>query len=299
MPPRPAPLPPSLAGAPFTVADATAAGVTRARTRASDLEAPFYGIRTPAGERTLLDECRARALRLPPHAVFSHLTAARLHSLPLPHRFASSTLHVTVTKGHRAPEGRRTAGHQCELGPDDADARTGVRATTPARTFCDLAAILPLPALVAIGDHLIRRDGGLLTRSELAAAAEAWPGRRGLRRLRLAMELLDEGAESPKESELRVLLVERGFPVPVCNERVFDEAHRFVARVDLAYPDLRIAIEYEGDHHRDRDQWRRDLQRRRRLEALGWTYLSVTQADLDDPRALVRDLRAAVSRAGR
>ncbi|WP_456285697.1 hypothetical protein M1D46_12675 [Microbacterium sp. JZ70] len=55
----------------------------------------------------------------------------------------------------------------------------------------------------------------------------------------------------------------------------------------------------EGDHHRDRDQWRRDLARRRRLEALGWIYLPVTQADLSDPADLLADLRAAVTRRGR
>ncbi|GAA4767543.1 hypothetical protein [Microbacterium gilvum] len=75
---------------------------------------------------------------------------------------------------------------------------------------------------------------------------------------------------------------------------MLDSAGAFVARVDLALPELRMAIEYEGDHHRDKAQWRKDLARRRRLEALGWTYVSVTQADLDDPRALLADLRAAI-----
>lgn len=93
-----------------------------------------------------------------------------------------------------------------------------------------------------------------------------------------------------------MLIIEAGLAKPDCNVTVFDGTGRFVARVDLSYRREKVAIEYEGDHHRDKDQWRRDLARRRRLEALGWTYLSVTQADLDDPRAFLSDLRTALGR---
>ena len=292
----PAPLPPPLGGDSFSVGDALAAGVSRQRLRASDLGSPFYGVRTPARPQTLLEECRARATRLPIDAAFSHITAARLHALPLPPRLMrESTLHVTVQDG-RAPAGARTRGHRSPYHADDVDRRLGVLATTPERTFCDLAGLLSLGQLVAVGDQLIRVGTGLVSKTDLEAAMDRHPGRRGLVRLRRALELLDALAESPKESELRVLIIESGFPEPVCNSRVFDDRHRFVARVDLSYPERKIAIEYEGDHHRDPDQWRKDLARRRRLEALGWTYVSVTQADLNDPRALLEDLRAALSR---
>lgn len=92
------------------------------------------------------------------------------------------------------------------------------------------------------------------------------------------------------------MIIEAGLPAPVSNDSVFDERGHLVARTDLAYPALKIAIEYEGDYHRDKDQWRADLKRRRRLEALGWTYLSVTQADLDNPEDFLADLRAALAR---
>ncbi|MDL9980827.1 hypothetical protein [Microbacterium candidum] len=130
--------------------------------------------------------------------------------------------------------------------------------------------------------------------ADIAAAIATWPGRRGIRNLRRAIELVDPNAESPKESELRVLLIEAGLPHPVPQHVVHDRDGRLVARVDLAYPDRLIAIEYEGDHHREREQWRADLARRRRLESLGWRYIPVTQADLDDPHALLADLSSAL-----
>ena len=128
----------------------------------------------------------------------------------------------------------------------------------------------------------------------LDASIAGWSGR-GARRAREALTLLDDGGESAKETEMRLLLLRAGIGQLAANHTVRDAQGRFVARVDLALVHLRIAIEYEGDHHRDPAQWRRDIARRRRLEALGWTYLPVTQADLSDPRSLLADLRAAIA----
>lgn len=234
---------------------------------------------------------------MPSHAVFSHATAARLHDFPLPPRHThGGVFDVTVPRGHRALHGKGMRGHQAMIEFNDWDDRAGVSATTPLRTFCDLAVVLTLPELVAVGDALIRRNGGLHTRADVVKAVAEHPARRHARRLLRAVELLDEDAESPKESELRVIIIEAGLPAPKCNVSVFDRRGVFVARVDLAYRDKKIAIEYEGDHHRDKHQWRADLKRRRRLEALGWVYLSVTQTDLDDARDLIADVRAALAR---
>ncbi|MEU1970128.1 hypothetical protein ABZ477_00550 [Microbacterium sp. NPDC019599] len=170
----------------------------------------------------------------------------------------------------------------------------GLRTTTLARTFVDLAEVLDVSALVAVGDRMLWRQHPLLAREALQRAVDRAQGRRGFRTATAALGLLDDGAESAKESELRLLLRSAGFGPFASNVELRDGRGAFVARVDLALPDLRIAIEYEGDHHRDKEQWRRDIARRRRIEALGWTYLPVTQADLDDPRRLVADLAAAL-----
>lgn len=297
MPRPPSPLPNPFEGRSFSVATSAANGVSRKRTRAKDLASPFHGVRTPARELSLQDRCAARATRLPSNAVFSHITAARLHRMPLPLNLEKDpTLHVTVETGRRAPVGKGTKGHQKRLTKMDVVSKYGVFVTTPVRTFCDLAEMLTVPQLVAVGDHLIRRGVGAIDRSELDKAVARHANLRHRARLERAARMLDENSESPKESELRAVIVAAGFPAPVCQVDVFVDRHRFAGRVDLAYPDRRIALEYEGDYHRDKDQWRKDIARRRRLEAIGWVYLSVTQADLDDPRAILSDLRAAFAR---
>lgn len=69
-----------------------------------------------------------------------------------------------------------------------------------------------------------------------------------------------------------------------------------LGRVDLAYPELRIAIEYEGDGHRtDQEQWRRDIQRQQYLEGEGWMVIRLTQSDLDASQLLITRVRAAIA----
>lgn len=287
---RPDPLPCALQGRAFSV---RGAGVPRKRLRASDLWAPAHGVRLPAGV-DMRAQLAARALRLPPGAALSHATAALMWRLPLPpvHHWNGS-VHITTPPGVRARRGKGVTGYQRELPAGDVGAFGEIPATSLTRTFCDLADILCEAELVAVGDVIIGRKGLRRSPNELAAAVERHPRHRT--RLRDALALLDDRAESPKESELRVLLVRNGFGGLVTQVEVHEPDGRFVARVDLAIPHLRIAIEYDGDHHRDPRQWRRDQQRRRRLEALGWTYLTVTQADLDDPARLLADLRAAIA----
>ncbi|WP_133543017.1 hypothetical protein [Microbacterium sp. BK668] len=201
---------------------------------------------------------------------------------------------MTVPTGVRAPRREDLVGHQRPLPTEDVVEVAGLRFTSLSRTFCDLAEILDLTALVAVGDRMLWRWAPKLDVSDLERAVKAMAGRRGAKRATRALELLDDGAESPKETELRLLLLAAGFGPFASNVELSDAEGVFVARVDLALPLLRIAIEYEGDHHREPAQWRKDIARRRRIEALGWIYLPVTQADLDDPRRLIADLASAM-----
>ena len=97
-------------------------------------------------------------------------------------------------------------------------------------------------------------------------------------------------------------MIEAGLPQPDLNFRVHDSSGNFVAMVDLAYPDRRIAIEYLGDHHRtDRETYDKDIRRREALVAAGWVVVFVTAADLRDRRAaLIQRIRVALdaSRTG-
>jgi hypothetical protein len=126
---------------------------------------------------------------------------------------------------------------------------------------------------------------------DVVGLAERYPGARGIRQLREVLALADPRAESPPESHVRVLLVQAGLPRPRPQYEVRDGQGRFVARLDLAWPELKAGLEYEGVYHRDRDQYSRDLIRHNALRALGWTILRVDAVQMRDPIALIASVR--------
>jgi very-short-patch-repair endonuclease len=152
------------------------------------------------------------------------------------------------------------------------------------------ATLLPLDALIAIGDFLVtpdrhRRTSALTTRTELEAAIS--PGARGAARARGALREVRTGAESPMETRLRLLLMRSGLPEPLLNPavRVGDR----VLHPDILYPDWRVAIEYEGEQHRtDARQWRDDIRRAEWFADGGWRVMRVTKDDvLKEPEQLL------------
>jgi hypothetical protein len=314
------PLPDGWADRPFRVGDALDAGVGRSRLGNSDLDRPFWGIRTssppvkggstrshgPVGQfvpvrRVGLEElCRALLVRMPPDAFFSHVTAALLLGLPVPTRLERMRpVHVGVVAPARGMEARDIVGHCMRLEPGDLVERGALLVTAPARTWLDLAALLTVHELVAVGDHLIRWRSPAVTPGELADALERYPSRNGIRRARAALPLLRDRSESPRESVLRVIIVLAGLPEPECNFEVFDQEGRFLARGDPAYPEYKLLLEYQGDQHRtDRAQWRSDIRRTGRLEDAGWQVLQFTDDDLRDPAALVARIRLRLRARG-
>ncbi len=82
------------------------------------------------------------------------------------------------------------------------------------------------------------------------------------------------------ETRTRLVIVDSGLPRPVAQYVIRDSEGRFIARVDLAYPVERVALEYEGDHHRERATFRRDIARVNALTTLGWIVIRVTADDI-------------------
>jgi hypothetical protein len=118
---------------------------------------------------------------------------------------------------------------------------------------------------------------------------------KGSATIRAALPSARAQVESLKESETRLAIITAGLPEPVVQFEEYD-GRRLVARIDLAYPQWRIAIEYEGDGHRvDRSQWRRDIQRQRELEDRGWIVIRLTQADLKHSREFLDPIRRAIA----
>ncbi|WP_157803016.1 hypothetical protein [Compostimonas suwonensis] len=191
---------------------------------------------------------------------------------------------------------RDVAGHVLDAGPHDLRMWGDLPLTGPERTWCDLAGALSLRQLVAAGDHLIHHRQPLTTPHELRAAVDRFAGHRGVRALRAALPLLSDRAESPAESELRVVLALAGLPTPLVNHEIRTRTGRFIARVDLLFPENRLVVEYQGDHHRtDQKQWRRDLARAAELESERYRVTEVTADDLRSEPALIARIRRLLS----
>ncbi|MDY0913384.1 endonuclease domain-containing protein [Rathayibacter festucae] len=279
----------------FRVTEGSAAGLSRARMRSAEFSSPAYGVRSTAPAVTLADRCAAMLHRLGDHVFVCGPTAALLWDAPLDRRWEQRlVLDVAVIAPARAPHARGLAGRSLSI-DRDVDIVVGRRGalTSPARTWCDLGAVLELADVVAVGDDLLHRR--LLTEESLRGALDRYPGRRGIARLRRALVLLDGRAESRPESRVRVALVLAGITGLEANVEIRDEAGAFLGRVDLCIARARVVIEYHGDYHRSEPgQWRRDVARARRLRASGWTVLELTGDDLADLASVVAQVRAAL-----
>jgi very-short-patch-repair endonuclease len=172
--------------------------------------------------------------------------------------------------------------------------RERTRVTTPESTAVDIGRQAgDLAESVAVVDALVSRGTVELTQVRRAAAAAAGPG---CRRARQVADLADGLAGSPQETRLRLLLHASSLPRPVAQFVVRDAEGRFVARVDFAWPEHRIALEYEGAWHGRPQQVAKDRARLDRLTACGWTVVFVTAADLRDPVPLIARITAALAR---
>jgi hypothetical protein len=106
-------------------------------------------------------------------------------------------------------------------------------------------------------------------------------------------------AESPMETRLRVGLVRAGLPAPHVQYRILDEYSFVLARVDLAYPDAKLALEYDGSTHFNRRRADADRQRDAILAGHGWQTLRLGAEDIGAAQTSqrVRDLLALRSPA--
>jgi hypothetical protein len=286
-PPRP--LPEAIGEGPFSRRAALDAGVTDRRLRASDLVAPFHGVRALATtEPTVASLAAAYQTRMHPDHAFSHSTAAMLLSLPLPSRFTPWPLHISCRAPRRPPQGRGVQGHEVrgELWATDhvvldlqPDGFFAFPLTAGWLTWLSLARELQLADLVALGDAML--TAGRATVEGLEKAVCQWGGGRGAARARAALPMLVPGAMSRPETLLRLQMIAAGLPVPRVNAPVHDRSGRLVFRPDLSWPEYRVLAEYEGDLHRtSRAKFRSDIDRMEEFADAGWTWLRCTGRDV-------------------
>jgi very-short-patch-repair endonuclease len=283
---------------PFRVAAAREVGMSDARIRSREFATPFHGVRAAHGvEAEPEGLARAYAVKMRRDAVFSHITAAQLLGAPLPVRFAPSPLHVTVPTGTAPVRGRGILGHHGALG-DPATVVRGLRVLSPASVWLTLGELLDVPDLVAAGDALVtatRDRPSWCSVDDLVAEVLAHPRARGRSALRSALTFVRPGAASRPESLLRVLLVAAGFPEPVLNYVVPGLRYR----VDLAWPEFKFGMEYDGRQHAFPGQARADSRRQEFIHDREWHLMRVQKEDLfDEPRELVMRGRRRLAARG-
>ncbi len=197
-----------------------------------------------------------------------------------------------IWRNPHSPAGVITRNQRIE--PDEVTRVAGLPVTSLPRTAYDLARQLPTAQALARLDALMRATP--FSVEDVLLLTKRYPGARGLRGLRAALPLVDGGAASPKETWLRLLLIDAGLPVPATQIPVHED-WRLLSVLDMGWEKYQVAAEYDGDQHRaDRRQYVRDQARLRKLAELGWIVVRVIAEDR--PEQVVQRVRAALTRRG-
>jgi hypothetical protein len=298
-------------GVPFTNAQGREAGLTDAVMRRRAFERPFHGVRVvgSAGriDQGFIDRCAQLRVVMPRDFVFSHATAARLWGVPLP-RWLDPVLHVSSPRDAymRRPG---VLGWRSETGATDI--RFGLPVMAPSDTWTSLATMterrggrMPRHWLVATADFLVSGPRLRFGRGQpLAALAELEEARlrrgsgRGAAALAWALPRVRRPVDSPRETFLRLGLVQEGLSEPAVQPPV--ETRVGIRHPDLGYLEQGLLIEYLGDVHRtDPATWRQDLLRVQLFEDAGYRVILTGADDLtaEGIRALAARVQRALSR---
>jgi Protein of unknown function (DUF559) len=223
-------------------------------------------------------------LGAPTGAVVSHLTAAALWGYQVPLVRDDGRVHLTVPPGSRV-RSRADRRIHCSCVPEpETRLLRGVRVTSPSRTWLDLAGSLPAGALLALTDQMLARR---FPEDEFPRILDRSRGRRGVSNARSVLACANGLAGSPMESVLRWLIHEAGLPRPVLQHVIRDAAGRFLGCVDLAWPEHRVLVEFDGDGHRDRRVFVNDLRRQNGLVLVDWRILRFSSADVFGRQTIV------------
>ena len=280
---------------PFTRAQAVAAGITDRQLRGSRYVQLLGGYYISSAVTDLARERTRAALMLhPAGAVATHFSAARLRKVPIP---PQAVEHVSVAR----PEDRRHRHglrcHVAAIAAEQIEVIDGIRLSAPHQMFLELASQLSLVELVVVGDWLVRH--GWTTCADLVEFCDS-THQRYAKRARAAAAYVRPRVDSPMETRLRMLLVLAGLPEPQVNLKIRHEDGGILLRFDLCYPEVKVAVEYDGRQHVETlEQWERDVERRDDTD--GWRVVTVTSKGIykEPARTIARVERALVERGWR
>lgn len=260
---------------PFVGSEALASGALTHHQLRSRYQAIHRDVYIPVGtELTATRRAYAAWLWSKRRGVVAGQSAAALHGA----KWVDPGQPAQLLYNHRRPPSNITTWSDRVL-PEEVRLIRGARVTTPAGTAFDLASRYPAERAVATIDALARATR--LNTADIQAVADRHKGHRNIRRARHTLTLVDAGAESPRETWLRLLVVAAGYPPPQTQIRVHGPYRELVGIVDMGWEQLKLALEYEGDHHRTtRRVFNKDIARYETLTAdLGWIVIRVTSVD--------------------
>jgi hypothetical protein len=314
---RLSPLPEEISGRPFVVPEATLAGVTASRLLGPDLHRPSRGIRVPTSCRPdlatlarshtgfdaasfacLISAAEILRIPLPPWAEFQPDDGGPVTAVVEPVPWGKKTgphfqepgrfLHLARRGGGTLPRRKGVAGHRLRIRDGDLIEIDGLRLTSVARTWVDLGSVLPIDDVVVAGDAIVSehaRSFGppkvvMVPLGELRDFVDNANGIHGVRKARIALDLLRVGVDSPPETKLRLLLDDAGLPEFTPNCRV-DDAVRRPVWTDLGCERFRTCIEYDGLHHLAPEQQALDAYRDQRVAEAGWRQVKINRIDME------------------
>jgi hypothetical protein len=224
---------------------------------------------------------------LPPETVFAGASAAWLHGLDIE---PADPVEVVVPPSCAVRTRVGLIVRHARIPTAEVVSIRGFRATALPLALARLCFQRPtVEALVAIDMAMYR---GLIDQTVLAQYAEEAKLRAGLLRMK-SLAMLAAPAESPMETRLRWLLIQAGLPGPQVQAELSDASARLLGRVDLYYPEARLAVEYDGGHHRERMV--EDNRRQNLLISSGYRVLRFTAADIHNRAdVVIAQVRAAL-----
>jgi len=191
----------------------------------------------------------------------------------------------------RPPEGIVVRNERIDA--EDISLIDGIAVTTPERTAFDIARHLPRDLAMRHLDALARATG--LKAADVQLLAERYPRARGLPRARIALPLMDGGAESPQETRVRLILIDDGLPPPRTQIKVSDGVR--TAFIDMGYDEPMVGLDYDGEHHQtDRDRYVYDIGRAELISGQGWIDIHVVAEH--SRRFILHRAHAAFARRG-
>jgi Protein of unknown function (DUF559) len=274
-------------GKPFIGSEALASGTLSRHQLRTRYRAVFPNVYLPNGaEPSLEQRISAAWLWSKRTATIVGAAAAALHGAKwIPDGVPIELNHANA----RPPHGVLT--RRDALADGETQTLDGRSVTTPERTAFDIGRRGAIHSAVVRLDALSRATGFKV--DDVLRIAKCHPHTAGLRRLEAALELVDPGAASPRDSYLRLLLIDAGLPRPQTQIPVLGMDGIPVAYLDLGWEEHLVAVEYDGDQHRsDRRQYVKDIQRIETLEQMGWIVVRVVAEDR--PANIIRRVRAAL-----